>query len=186
MVLKQFLVALLQLFHFTFEFEVAGTGTDGATTLLDRIRVSEYLVIDDQHSTPFLSTATAVSTYTQTFVAAGSSGYQIIYDPKDDSGVVAFSQSCAFQGGSGQCVEKDWVVGQSSTQTTTFTGPAVPYWTVTRFVAATGTPTETRSQSSQTQTSTISNQNNRNSGTTQGVPIRLLTSFMIFIYLLMI
>ncbi|KAG7095499.1 hypothetical protein E1B28_006238 [Marasmius oreades] len=111
----------------TQEFELAGTGTDGATTLVDRIRVSEYLVFDDTHSTPFLSTATAASTYTQTFIAVGSSAYEIIYVP-EETGAVAVSQSCVFGGqDKGQCVEEDWVVGQSSTQTTTFTGPAVPY-----------------------------------------------------------
>ncbi|KAJ8082333.1 hypothetical protein PM082_008186 [Marasmius tenuissimus] len=130
----------------TQEFEAAGTGTDGATTLLDRIRFSEYLVVDDSASTPFLSTATAVSTFTQTFVAAGSSGYQIIYSPQE-TGAVAMIQSCSFQNQEkGECVEKDWLVGQSSTQTTTFTGRIVPYWTVTQLNAVSPTSTATNPQ----------------------------------------
>ncbi|KAL0071143.1 hypothetical protein AAF712_001703 [Marasmius tenuissimus] len=150
----------------TQEFEAAGTGTDGATTLLDRIRFSEYLVVDDSASTPFLSTATAVSTFTreyssqflsvhipisshfpsETFVAAGSSGYQIIYSPQE-TGAVAMIQSCSFQNQEkGECVEKDWLVGQSSTQTTTFTGRIVPYWTVTQLNAVSPTSTATNPQ----------------------------------------
>ncbi|ESK92779.1 hypothetical protein Moror_15952 [Moniliophthora roreri MCA 2997] len=115
------------------DFDIVGTGSDGATTLVNRIRVSEYLVIDDSRSTPFISTDTKTATFTQTFVADGPSAYQIIYSP-EQTGAVGLIQSCTFDGEErGNCVERDWVIGQSSTLTTMFTGPIVPYQTVTQL-----------------------------------------------------
>ncbi|KAL0572400.1 hypothetical protein V5O48_009561 [Marasmius crinis-equi] len=158
---------------YTQGFEAAGTAAD-ATTLVDRIGVSEYLVVGDSQAAPFISTATQVSTFTQTFVAAGSSGYEIIYSPEETGGV-GMIQSCSFQGqDKGECVEQDWVVGQSSTRTTTFTGPLVPYWTVTKLdVASTAVNAASTSAS---QTSTQGNQGN--SAYSTGTPPWLMT--MIF------
>ncbi|KAK7062739.1 hypothetical protein VNI00_000227 [Paramarasmius palmivorus] len=120
------------------ELEIVGTGSDGATTLVNRIQLSEYLVVDDSRSTPFISTDTKTETFTQTFIANGPSAYQLIYSPEQSG--VGVIQSCTFiNEESGQCVERDWVVGQSSTRTTTFTGPIVPYQTVTQLAKSEAT-----------------------------------------------
>ncbi|GLB45266.1 hypothetical protein LshimejAT787_2100260 [Lyophyllum shimeji] len=127
-----------------------GVGSDGMTTYLDRVVESVYYevkfsrgfttftasdgsVITDEgpgqlltstHNTPITRDGTLV---------ADASHYVFHRDPSPTTAILPFlgdKASCDFDGrGGGACVNEFWRAGES-TVTTTFSGPAVPYYTL--------------------------------------------------------